>query len=331
MKKTIAIAVTIGLAAGIYTAFMHNKAEAPGLEATPAASIAAASSDAPAANNTPAPATDWPLPPELLVDGQPADPLCFAAQTSMESETSRYELKNCVAEGLVNIEALEKGPASYGISYDYKDAEGMGMSKPYMMIQYPGKKLEDMDGNFPPTGDKGIPLILRYNTGGTGQFSSLMTVKREGDALIVTGTLAGGDRCNGGVTEAWTENDGSIRYDQNITPYDMIVLGGDANRPALQSIKAYDDVAACAACCYGSAQYKGDTLIGIKFYDGLKESVTSANYENPAEHTKQICFDAALARQIDTGKTQFTPEEWRGFIAGIETECFTYGTDVTTP
>lgn len=267
------------------------------------------------------------LPPGLLVDGQPVDPFCFViAQNTEDGDFTPVNVRNCVSDEFVPGERFSKGPQSYGIDFQYaSDADGM--SKPYMLYQYVGRDLtlppSQAGTTHPLPGlNEKFPVILYSNTGGTGNFSTLMSIKREGDTLKLVESIAGGDRCNGGVAQAIIDTDGALVYEQNITPYDMVVLGGDPERPFLNSVKAFDDLEACAVCCAGTAVFKNDQFTGVKLSSELAENIKNKYMSPiPPEQEKQACFDKALGAQIEKGKTEFSVEEWADVIGAIEKEC----------
>jgi uncharacterized protein YecT (DUF1311 family) len=94
--------------------------------------------------------------------------------------------------------------------------------------------------------DGGQVVTVDYWGGGTGQFSSVYKLVRNGD--ILTGSLitVGGDRCNGGVNDVKVVDGRTVRVSFNGSPYDLAaqVLADAEQASALPS---------CAICCTGTA------------------------------------------------------------------------------
>ena len=171
--------------------------------------------------------------------------------------------------------------------------------------------------------DGGHVISAVWNTGGTGFFSGLMILERKDAEFNIIETIAGGDRCNGGIYQARIDESGEIIYQQNITPYDMVILGGDPDRPFLESVKAYDDLDACAACCYGTAEYKGETLNAINITPGIAEGLAAERTyaEGDAAREKQICFDNRLRLRLEDGIMRYDISGWEIFISEVEHVC----------
>lgn len=262
------------------------------------------------------------FPPELLLNGQPIDPLCFEKSNSMESGMGDIALQNC-ADGFVVKEYFSKGPYDRGAVFTYEgDEDFAGMGTPYMQYRYAGID-ENMTIIPAKEADGRFPVLLNWSGGGTGHFSNLLWLKREGNVLKPLQGVTGGDRCNGGVVEALMNKDGQLQYAVNITPYDMVMLGGDAERPFMQSVKAFEDLDACAACCTGTAHFTGDEFTGVKLQDGLKDYLSGRDYADPVppEQEKQACFDRLLVLQAESGQMEFTPDNWETFIREVEHVC----------
>ncbi len=266
------------------------------------------------------------FPPALLYNGEPIDPLCFAVQMSGEDSPQRINLTpdSCRSDDLTDLEYFSKGPYDRAVHYQYADIED-SMGRPYMMIQYAGPALEGVSGEIThPAIDEAVPVIIRTSGGGTGQFSTLYKMQRvDEQTLAVTETIAAGDRCNSGITEAFLDADGDLNYALNLTPYTMVVLGGDEDRAFMDSVEPYDDLDDCAACCYGEAHYNEDQLGYITLNENAREMITGKEYREASlvEQTKQMCFDELIALQFQAGQTSFTPTEWETFITEVEHTC----------
>ena len=248
------------------------------------------------------------LPAALMVDGQPIDTLCFADAEGMDSPLGfdNISVRNCGADLIVKERGTREDGTAF-VSYAYSNTDDV-MSWPYAQYQYIGEIGND------------VAVLVNWSGGGTGHFSTLMLVAREGDRLIVKSVIAGGDRCNGGITKASVDDAGRVSYAINITPYDMLVLGGDPERAFLKSVKPFDDLVACAACCYGTAKFTGDDFTGVALNEDLRDSLMS-DANTPPELEKQACFDRLVKLQFDAGQTEFTPEGWEIFIREVEHVC----------
>lgn len=258
--------------------------------------------------------------PAIEIDGTPFDPICFATQISMESELEYIDLNACESADIIPGEHFNNEDGTHGVTYRYaEEEENGGMSMPY--VAYNAIPLAPPnDRDFQPE----FGIVVTWSGGGTGQFSTLYKMRREDDTLHVLKTYAGGDRCNGGIGSAGLDEQGRISYGINITPYDMLVLGGDPNRSVLDTVEPYDDLDACAACCYGQAHFTEDEFNGVTLSESLGEWLDSkyADGEQPApEQEKQACFDELIGAQHDSGKVSFSVNEWENLIRKIEEVC----------
>ncbi len=216
--------------------------------------------------------------PLLLGDGKAVDPICFVPYLMGENTQKTIQLGPDCAPGYTSDNT------------DYAPIDGYNGTGFYV------KDDPDTRGGMRPAfisyrvvGDvaDGTVIDIMGSGGGTGIVSAIVTAKREGDTLTVLKSHAGGDRCNGGITDASVKN-GKLHYGLNITPYDLLTVGTDQEP---KGIKAYDDLDACAACCMGEALYEDDQFVGVRLPD---EFVVP---ERPAEQTVQICFDKIMAGQ----------------------------------
>src|SRR5690606_23485956 len=98
------------------------------------------------------------------------------------------------------------------------------------------------------------------NGGGSGDFTNLYLVQRLDSHTLGIQTIAGGDRCNGGIQNV-TKKNNHLTFIVNLTPYDLIAL----SNTKIQNLNAYDDLAACAVCCAAKAFYIVDNQSKLKF------------------------------------------------------------------
>lgn len=150
------------------------------------------------------------------------------------------------------------------------------------------------------------------NGGGTGWFSSLQVVRREpGDALRTVRTVAGGDRCNGGLEAAGVVG-GKVAASVRLTSYDLFEWAlREAGRPPLA-----DDtpIPFCAICCVGLATFIDEaplwvTLTPERFLDGRMEEGEDA------------CAATLLQETADAGRTILTPDALAVLGRSFDTRC----------
>lgn len=215
------------------------------------------------------------LPAELLYKGAPIDPYCFEA------------LPETFSPGACLEESMEPHPDH---PPTWPDADGwLERTYRYTDIEEP---MNTATAGYRLLGriEAGTVIETRAWGGGTGQFSSIVVFRRDGDQVTVIDRPFGGDRCNGGIIEAGLA-EGAITASVAITPYDLldIALGG-----AETSVEAYDDIAACAICCIGSADFRGDQLTGVTL--GFDEEPASRFADDDGSGpTLQKCFDDLVA------------------------------------
>lgn len=239
-------------------------------------------------------------PPALLVNGAPADPICFAPYLMREDAMESISLDPATCATMFTPDNTDFSPIEgyTGTGFYFgDDPETRGGMRP-AFIAY--KYLGEVEGR--------LAIELVGSGGGTGVFTTLFTAAREGDTLTAIDTYAGGDRCNGGITDA-SVKDGTLHYAFNITPYDVMLLNG---APPTPGIEPYDDIAACAACCFGEALYEGHRFMGVRI---PKDYVASGAAEG---QDVQACFDS----HIDgAARTEWSAAEFRILQERIRKDC----------
>jgi hypothetical protein len=107
---------------------------------------------------------------------------------------------------------------------------------------------------------------LFENGGGTGQFSALIAVTREGERLRAGQVVGFGDRCNGGLGDATMAGPRSVRAEGRITVSALTEVAAsareivDKKKPGEAGPK--EDLADCAVCCVGAALLDTDMTSG---------------------------------------------------------------------
>lgn len=239
------------------------------------------------------------LPDALVVNGAPVDPVCFMVLGGEGSKT--LTLGGCAQTyKLTDIrqEVTEDNYITSMFKYtsDAPDA-------PPSMIRY--KYLGETE--------KGYTVLVESSGGGTGQFSSVYTLGENNGDLEILDTIAGGDRCNGGIESA-SVVEGELIFNQYVTPFDFLDLAD--NNP--YGLKAYDDLEACAACCYGIARYNGEGFKGISV---IIDAERLDSDDASPERGMQNCFDKVLKSRMDIGQIDMPTEVVKSFVQEFHAAC----------
>lgn len=243
------------------------------------------------------------LPKALLYQDKPINPSCIARL--LNEDIKSVHLTSCDTDKKIKIENINKDLISKGyIGFDYtsKEKESGFVIHGIIYYRYLGQH-------------KDTYLIETMESqGGSGFFTAIIQLKRQDNEIQKVATIVSGDRCNGGLDKVdW--KDGKLYYSQNITPFDYITLANENSA----KIKAYDNLAACAACCSGKAYYEYDLkaqLLKIELDPELEKSTASGQGD------LQSCFNKILVKNyINQGKKVLTPLELRDFVKTFNQEC----------
>lgn len=178
--------------------------------------------------------------------------------------------------------------------------------------------------------NRGPEFLIRttWNGGGTGIFDSLQVVRLNGAKLAVVKQLMSGDRCNGGLFDHGLAGN-IVRYSVNLTPYDLIALGGDTK------LEAYSDLSASAQSCVakedqqydldtGKTQQISVTLTGAWFARSPAENASKL-LEDEAGWTENYkydhCFNAYYNTYVKSGRLVLKPAEVKAFADGFRAAC----------
>lgn len=139
-------------------------------------------------------------------------------------------------------------------------------------------------------------LSLRSSGGGSGHFTALVGVRQDGRLLRWVRDYAGGDRCNGGISNESVSN-GRLTFDQAITPSDLVDLAQPENE-----LEAYKDLEASAASCIGVVHRAGDA----DHWTGVR--LTEKNWSDQSGWTEdyryQACFNALYRETVSSGHVE---------------------------
>lgn len=238
----------------------------------------------------------------------PISPLCLLALDPVEEADTlprHTDLKTCAQNPDITVINLKTAAAGkVELNYRYKEDEDEGeLTSLY--------RIAGVNNN--------TYVIERVDfTGGSGAFSNLSLYTINGDTLTLINSIAGGDRCNGGVTNTRVEN-GTVLFDTHITPFDFLDLAFGADAPALE---AYEDLEASASSCFATATYAYNfidqiTPQSITFNPdaGIDQSGWSENY------THQVCFNNLFRTEVDAGNTQFSINQFKDFMGRFKDKC----------
>jgi hypothetical protein len=208
------------------------------------------------------------------VNGRPVPVSCLEVLTQEgDSRKSPIDLRDC---GDPKLKPTAQADGSVGY-----DEPKLGWQGGYFYYRYVGQS-------------RGIDILaLESSGGGSGQFTQLTGVKHDGHFIRWVRDYAGGDRCNGGVTNEKILN-GKLTFDQAITPYDLVALA----RPKAK-LEAYKDLEASAASCIGVSHLTGDDS------DWTGVSLTEKDWtDRPGwtdQYRYQACFNKLYRDTISAG------------------------------
>ena len=136
-------------------------------------------------------------------------------------------------------------------------------------------------------GDRDI-IFAAYWTGGSGQFSSLVSLRRKTANTFEFSDMAAGDRCSGYISSAKIV-DGHVDYDQSQTPSDMMQLG------LTPRDEAYDGLDYSAVSCVADAHMRDEKLVSLSLHQG----------DSPINPYKpQACFDKVYRNFVERRETE---------------------------
>jgi hypothetical protein len=153
------------------------------------------------------------------------------------------------------------------------------------------------------------------NGGGSGEFTSLIKVKKDGNTITLLlppdYLIAGGDRCNNGIESASVDKNGLINYSQATTPFTLI----SEALPSLQldddASDGLDDENNCPAATYYSYNLYTNKSF-IKYVDLGTNKIGDSDYIDSVS-TYQDCFNKLYNSYIDKKETILTPTQLTQF------------------
>ncbi|HLO78909.1 MAG TPA: lysozyme inhibitor LprI family protein [Magnetospirillum sp.] len=166
-----------------------------------------------------------------------------------------------------------------------------------------------------------------YNQGGTGNFTTLVALRRQAGAdgrIMLSGESVwpGGDRCNGGIDKAVLDQTG-LTVTSLATPFQLMTAAGakamsSANPPPVMD---------CAICCLGTITERRNPAVGGAaarlvglHVDASPDGMDLEKDEEPANR----CFAKAVRSVARTLPHDFAPAEM-GKVAEAFDACVTRG------
>lgn len=235
------------------------------------------------------------LPAELMNNGAPVEALCFENVSADEW----LDVNQCVTGDIVKVPAKpEDAWAKDLLGYRYRYKQDTSDAQSYSFYQYVGQW-------------NGSPVIVSYGSGGgTGQFTSLMSIERAGAKVRVLQGFAAGDRCNGGISDAKIEG-GTLKYGQNMTPIDFLQIADDNPN----DVQPYEDLEASAASCFAVARFEDEKLTGVSLLP------LPADASDTAPYKYQACFNKLYNALLASGKKELSVKELKEFTKNFNEQC----------
>ncbi len=233
--------------------------------------------------------------------GYEVSPLCFEQLFGPDGpRTDALDVTTCEqVSGYKNIRTgLEEG--RYRTVYDFPSEPDMPAEKGFSSYELLGAVAG------------GTAVELYNETGGTGRFSSIILVTLQGNMLKLVDQIAGGDRCNGGITDAKIEN-GQLVYSVNATPGDFPLMAWNEDK----GIKAYEDLEASAMSCFGIATYKDHSLAAVE----LVPDAVQDGSDWSEQYSMQTCFNRKFKEAVTAGQIRMSAQNFKVFMDGFLAEC----------
>ncbi len=228
--------------------------------------------------------------------GLEVSPLCFEQLFGIDGPKDPVDVTTCESKsGYKNIKTgIDEG--RYRSLYEFPSEPDMPAETGFSSYELLGET------------KAGLAVETYSETGGTGRFSSLILVTLVGNTLSLVDQIAGGDRCNGGLTEAKVEN-GELIYSLNATPGDFPSLAWGQDK----GIKAYEDLEASAMSCFATVTYKGKDVQRISF----NPEAGKQGEDWTSQYPMQACFN----KEFSKTKPELSAPEFKNFMDGFYAAC----------
>jgi hypothetical protein len=151
--------------------------------------------------------------------------------------------------------------------------------------------------------------IVSGNTGGSGRFSGIYFMRRDGDNLQLLEEMGGGDRCNNGIEGNVRYVDGKLLYTQALTAADFY----DAEN--ITNDKKLNDLEYCAICCKASANLEDRKITSYT----LRADLLDDKQEGLSK--EQACFEKQLSTLVKGDQTIVPQQEMHQFLLKTAQKC----------
>ena len=166
-------------------------------------------------------------------------------------------------------------------------------------------------------------VLVRYNSGGTGVFSEIYLLRRtpsaDGRDTVLSGTLigGGGDRCNGGITQARLADPRTVEVDYQVTPQDLLSESDEqVPDPAVGGLPS------CALCCAGTIRRQLDVASKQeKTISATVDQLLSAEADADNADPMQKCFDGLIRKEAPLLPHTFSPDALRALGTAFAKQC----------
>lgn len=248
------------------------------------------------------------LPSALLYHGKPIEPLCF--NSDAEKSPKFFDIKAC--EESNRQENIEIKPMNTmhenDRGYFFRNKSESNTS--YSSISY----------RYISSSKHAELVLVEWSGGGSGYFSDLYWLKREGDVLEVVNHVSGGDKCNGGIGNVHVDGQ-DVTIERNVTPADFFKLA-DVTPPHKKM--GYSYLPGHHNACFGQMrEVNGKFTAYIPDY---RKSGFFGDYMSEKPPTKsddknyyETCFFKQF-REVPERK-QWTPAQMTEFMTHFNRSC----------
>lgn len=245
------------------------------------------------------------LPDMLLVQGQPIDPECISDLVQGDAKNTdltqcgiaKTDAENIVTATAISAQEMAKNhalPHSFGNTYQCADNNSYCGFFTY--------------GYIGMIDDKAV-LLTNSSGGGSGVFSSVITVQRQSDILHLDNVIAGGDRCNNGILEA-SITDNTVRYTSYLTAFRLFALFS----PDTQATNRFEDLPDCAACCNAKIVMNDQTPMHLTLQ-------ADSFISDDSDSATVKCFNTAIRDQIAAHGSDLSADQARILMQNISNTC----------
>jgi hypothetical protein len=232
---------------------------------------------------------------------------------------------NCLTDF---VDFVDEAPAPVDVSGCALVEKGASYDQASLTYKYPSDT--DNSAYFPDAYIQYKPMAQKNNTfvlhvtssgGGSGQFSSLITVEKQGDTLAYKMTIASGDRCNGGTVGTMVTPAGFVAYGKYVTPFNILSLG--VPNALAGKIGAYRGLEDSAGSCFAVENHTYDIVTGQDLFKNI--DLGTNIIEDQKDWTENIkyqsCFNKLYNSYIESKKNVLNETQIKEFDALFIKQC----------